>query len=321
MLHPVYLLFMRDGVAWASGGVVMIWQATKLSVHGLVSVLVMLPGVGTAEAQSGSAKTPTCQVSGDLARVPELPEGSGIAASRRLPGRFWAHNDSGEASLIALDAKGTVLGQVRVAGAKVDDWEAIAVGPCAEGSCIYIGDIGDNNAKRSNITIYRIPEPETVSGSVESSQVIRARYPDGAHDAEALLITPKGDMLIVTKGDTGPIGLYRLPSSAQTGAVVTLEAIGKPRQPGKAGEDRITDAAISPNGDWVALRTNTTLLLYRTEKLMSGDWGEAGRISLKALGEPQGEGVAFGDDTAVFLAGEGGGKSQPGTFGHVTCTF
>jgi hypothetical protein len=43
-------------------------------------------------------------------------------------------------------------------------------------------------------------------------------------------------------------------------------------------------------------------------------------MELKALAGPQGEGVAFGPDNVLYLAGEGGGKSQPGTFARLTCT-
>jgi hypothetical protein len=275
-----------------------------------------------AADQNGSARAPSCQVAAPLINVPELPEGSGLAASTRSPGLFWAHNDSAEPVLIALDSKGTVRGRVRVPGATVDDWEAVAVGPCAAGSCIYVGDIGDNGARRRDIVIYRLPEPADASGSAGGADVIRARYPDGAHDAEALLATPSGDLLIVTKGETGPVGLYRLPAGARPGGTVTLQAIGTHRQSGKgAGHQRITDGAVSPGGAWVALRTNTAILLYRTEDLLSGNWKEQSRISLKALGEPQGEGIAFGDERTLYLLGEGGGKSQPGTFGRLTCTF
>jgi hypothetical protein len=296
-------------------------QSINVNVTALLTILVMLPAGGTAEAQSDSVRVPTCQASGELVRVPELPEGSGIAASTRSAGRFLSHNDSGDPLLVVLDSKGTVLGRIRVQEAKVEDWEAIAVGPCAKGSCVYIGDIGDNNARRPDITIYRFPEPAAVSASVERPHVIRARYPDGAHDAEALMVTPQGDVLIVTKGDTGPVGLYRLPSDAQTGSVVTLEAVGARPGAGKTVRDRITDAGLSPRGDWVALRTTSDLLFYRTSDLMSGNWREVSRIPLAALGERQGEGITFGDDRSLFLVGEGGGKSQPGTFGRMTCTF
>ena len=54
---------------------------------------------------------------------------------------------------------------------------------------------------------------------------------------------------------------------------------------------------------------------------MAGNWREAGRIDLGPLGEPQGEGVAFGDDRTLYLVGEGGGKSQPGTVARLSCTF
>jgi hypothetical protein len=274
-----------------------------------------------AAEQDALTKAPTCRVEGALVRVSELPEGSGVAASKQSPGRLFAHNDSGEPVLLALDSKGTVVGRIRVTGAKVEDWEAVAVGPCPSGSCIYLGDIGDNEAERPDITIYRVPEPADASGAVASAEVFRARYPDGAHDAETLLVTPKGDILIVTKGETGPVALYRLPSDAKPGATVTLQPIGKPRQAGKTADERITDGDVSPSGAWVALRTKTAVFLYRAADLMSGNWREAGRLSLTELGEPQGEGIAFGDENTVYLVGEGGRKSQPGTVGRLTCAL
>jgi hypothetical protein len=278
--------------------------------------------VATATAQQIASIAPSCEPAGSLIRVADLPEGSGVAASKRTPGRLWAHNDSREPVLVALDSKGAVVGHLRVSGAKVEDWEAIAIGPCPGATCIYVGDIGDNEAKRDNITIYRVLEPAESGDSVAVADVFRMAYPDGAHDAEALLVTPKGEMLIVTKGDTGPVALYRVPENAKPGGTVTLQPIGKPRQSRKAANDeRITDGAISPSGAWVALRTNTAVLLYRTDDFMSGNWREAGRVSLKAISEPQGEGIAFGDEKTIYLVGEGGGKSQPGTFARLTCAF
>jgi hypothetical protein len=296
----------------------MFLRVIKAGTCAIFGIPFLLATMSTAGAQDGSTRAPTCRAGSGLVRVTELPEGSGIAASKRSPGRFWAHNDSGQPILVALDSKGTVVGRIAVPGAKVEDWESVAVGPCPAGSCIYVGDIGDNEAERREITIYRVPEP-AASGSIDTAEVFRARYPDGPHDAETLLATPKGDILIVTKGETGPVGLYRLPSDAKAGGTVTLQSIGRPRQVGNAAEQRITDGAVSPSGAWVALRTTTALLWYRTTDLMSGNWREAGRMSLKDLGEPQGEGIAFGDDETIYLVGEGGGKSQPGTFGRLTC--
>ena len=294
--------------------------SSTAAVFGIFFFL-FLPTTSNAAGQNGLTTAPTCQVAGPLVKVPELPEGSGVAASRRAPGRLWAHNDSGEPILFALDSKGTVVGRVRVPTSKVEDWEAIAVGPCPAGSCIYLGDIGDNDAERREITIHRLPEPAEPSGPIVGAEVFRARYPDGAHDAETLLVTPEGDILIVTKGRTGPVGLYRLPADTKPGGTVMLQSIGKPHRGRKNADERITDGAVSPNGAWVALRTNTAVLLYRAADLISGQWHEASRVSLKALGEPQGEGIAFGDDKTIYLVGEGGRKSQPGTFGRLTCAL
>jgi hypothetical protein len=262
---------------------------------------------------------PQCQPGAALVRVPELPEGSGLAASRRTPGRFWSHNDSGDAVLFALDGNGRVTGRLALPGVKVDDWEAVAVGSCPSGSCIYLADIGDNNATRKRITVYRVAEPAAASGPVEVTGVFYATYPDRAHDAEALLVTDDGRLHIVTKGETGPVSLYRFPTELQSGTTMRLERVGGPRPP--AGKDRITDGAVSPDGRWVVLRTEQQLMFYRTTDLLSGNWREAGRVALATLGEPQGEGVTFGSDNVLYLMSEGGGQKQPGAFARLTCTL
>ena len=59
---------------------------------------------------------------------------------------------------------------------KVDDWEAVAVGACPGGSCIYIADIGDNEAERKRITIHRVPEPSN-EDSVAVKDTFHATYP------------------------------------------------------------------------------------------------------------------------------------------------
>jgi hypothetical protein len=263
---------------------------------------------------------PACRPSGPTSAVTGLTEGSGLAASRRMPGRFYAHNDSSGSVLFVLDAGGRVVGQLRVPQVAIQDWEAVTVGPCAAGSCIYIGDIGDNDAKRRRITVYRVPEPAAESGSLSAAEAIHATYPDGAQDAESLLVSPEGQLFIVTKGATGPVSLYRFPTDSAPGAAVRLERVGPPRAAGRIpGPERITDGAVSPDGVWVALRSNRSLVFYRSRELFTGTWREAGRIDLRALEEPQGEGIAFGADGAIHLVGESGGRSRNGTFGTLRC--
>jgi hypothetical protein len=250
--------------------------------------------------------------------VPGLSEGSGLALSRRVPGRLWTHNDSGKPVLFALDARGAVSGRLEVTGAAVDDWEAIAVGPCGAGSCLYIGDIGDNDASRQRVTVYRLPEPDTASGTAAVADVFHATYPDGPHDAEALLIGGDGRLHIVTKGEKGPLGIYRFPSQLKPGTTAQLERVGAPSSKPDA-QSRVTDGAVSPDGQWAVLRTRSGLTFYRASDLLAGHWRADTRVDLAALKEPQGEGVALANNLSVFLAGEGGGKGQAGTFARVTC--
>jgi hypothetical protein len=274
------------------------------------ALLTMTPAMDAA---------PRCAPAGELRRVPELVEGSGVAASRRVPGRLWAHNDSGAPVLFALSRDGSVTGRVRLEGATVHDWEAVAVGPCGAASCVFVGDIGDNDAARDHITVYRVEEPASDSGTA-TAIAFHARYPDRPQDAEALVVDRDGRLFIITKGGRGPVSLYRFPAQLKAGTTVELERVGSPRSPGKPGpHDRITDAALSANGEWVALRTTTRVTLHSATEFMAGNWREAARVSLAPLGEAQGEGLTFASDGTLYLVGEGGGKKRPGTFAKLSC--
>src|SRR5688572_11222258 len=101
--------------------------------------LLPVPASGNTRTQ---APADTCKPDGRLTTIPDLTEGSGIAVSRSVPGRLWTHNDSGSPMLLALDAQNGATARVSVSGAAVEDWEAVAIGRCAPGSCLYIGDIG-----------------------------------------------------------------------------------------------------------------------------------------------------------------------------------
>ena len=124
---------------------------------------------------------------------------------------------------------------------------------------------------------------------------------------------------VVTKGDTGAVALYRFPSELQAGATMRLERVGDPRPGGN--KDRITDGAVSPDGRWVALRSRDAVMLYRATDLLTGNWRELGRVPLKTLAEPQGEGVTFAADNSFYLISEGGGKKRPGRFARLTCAL
>jgi hypothetical protein len=283
------------------------------------AMMVVVPAAAW-RAASQVDSGPTCKPVGSLMHLAGLPEASGLVASAAMPGRLWAHNDSGKPEIFALDAKGTVTGRVSLTGAALEDWEAMASAPCGNGSCLYVGDIGDNGANRKEITIYRVPEPVKAAGAAHVDAVFRASYPDRAHDAEALLAAPDGTLYIVTKGETDHVALYRFPRELRAGTTMRLERVGAPLSKGQIDQDvRITDGAISPDGAWVVLRTRAALTFYRAAEFFKGDFRAARQMDLTPLGEPQGEAVAFGPSNMVYVAGEGGGKSQPGTLAVLSC--
>jgi hypothetical protein len=283
--------------------------------------LVMFGAIATLTYCAQAAAGPvSCRVVGRPVQLPQLPEASGVALSRRNPRVLWTHNDSGEPVVFALDSTGRLLGRVRVAGADVADWEAVAVGPCPGGSCLYVADIGDNDANRPRITVYRVPEPAPGEAATRPAEALHATYPDGAHDAEALFVTADGDLFVVTKGETGPIALYRFPRPLRGGAAVRLERIATLGGQVKK-KDRITDAGASPDGQWIALRTRDVIMFHRTAELTSGRRGEPLQFDVTALGERQGEGIALASGGTVYLVGEGGGKKRPGTLARIACTL
>ncbi len=238
-------------------------------------------------------------------------ETSGIAASRAQPGVLWTHGDSDDDPLLfAIDTLGHDLGSFRVVGASNVDWEAVRLAPCATGSCLFIGDIGDNTERRSSVTIYRVPEPRVTNDS--SSQrasaratALRVRYPDGSHDAEAMLVTPVGDIFLITKGRGGGVRVYRVPASAWDSSRITVATLAGtlPIRPDSTGARLVTDAALAPDGVRVVVRTYRDLYFFRLrpDRLITEQPPRACNI----LGlEIQGEGVDWLDGRTLVLTSE-----------------
>ena len=252
---------------------------------------------------------------------PQLEESSGIAAGDE-PDLFWTFNDSGnDAAVYAVGAGGAGRGRVEVAGAKNNDWEDIARGPCPTGSCLYIADIGDNDAKRDDVELYRIPEPAPGDAETGSAERFRIRYPGGPRDAEALFVLPAGELYVIAKGRDHPIAIFRYPLPFRPDETVELERVRELSAAPVPRDNQITAAAASPNGRWVALRSYTELLVFRTGGLLATTGEPALRVDLRPLGEPQGEGVAMMGDGEVVLTSEGGPIGGSGTIARLRCTL
>ena len=276
-------------------------------------VVVAAVAILSFSAQAPPAQT--CKPIGRPQFLPAVPEASGVAEAG---GALWTHNDSGPPVLFRLDASAPPTA-VTVAGADVRDWEDLASASCTPGTCLYIADIGDNRGSRERITIYEVPVPASGTTSTKPSAVHHLRYPDHPHDAEALLVVRGRAQLklspsffVITK--EVPARVYELAAQPKPGETGTLRLFRTLTE-----KVRITGAALSADERWIALRSNTTLLLFTLDNFTQGD--EPLRIDLRGLKEPQGEGVAFRRAGELWLVSEGGGSDASGMFTRIHCAF
>ena len=268
---------------------------------------------------------------------PRLRESSGVAVSRAHAGVLWTHNDSGDGPyLYATDLRGHDRGFLLVPGAEATDWEDMGLGPCPPptraGSCVYLADTGDNLESRASVTVYAVPEPEPPTGrgdtlrTTAAPAILQLRYPDGAHDVEAIYVSPRDSALyLVSKGRSGSIGVYRVtradwPVRPGGAGVVTAARLQILDIRPDAGFGRwVTGAAIRPDGRLVAIRTYGEIYFFYP--------GVGGRLTparehacdIGALDEPGGgEAVDFLDDTSLVLTSEGL-RGRAGTIHRVEC--
>lgn len=195
---------------------------------------------------------------------PELNELSGIVA---LDSGLWAHNDSGdEARVFRLDEAGATQAVVRLEGVQAFDWEDMTGAGPAAGE-LFVGDIGDNEGIRNEVTVLRfaVPEPPPV-GEVTipagDIQTITLRYPDGPRDAETLLVDPATrDIVIVHKRFGGASEVYQAPEADWADGEAELERIGIV-EVGDTPLDATTAGDVGADGQVVALRTYAAVLVF-----------------------------------------------------------
>jgi hypothetical protein len=260
---------------------------------------------------------------------PALLENSVAVMSRRNPGVFYSMNDSDNEPLVfALDTTGADRGVWRVTNATNIDWESASLGPCGvsqhAATCLYIGDTGDNDAVYSSRAIYRTPEPTAANvpdfnGELAAEKLAYV-YSDGPRDVEAMYVAPNGDAFLISKRplrgrDRGlrPSLVYRLPASAwgSTAQAVAQLVDSLSIVPGSAPLRVVTDASLSPDGRRLAVRTYGQVFVYATDSGTGRvDHSVAPSVcNVVPLGEEQGEGITWIDDSGRFVFTSEGGSS------------
>ncbi|MDF2439693.1 MAG: hypothetical protein JWN98_677 [Abditibacteriota bacterium] len=248
-----------------------------------------------------------------------LDECSGLGASRRYPGSWWMHNDSGdEARLFLVDAKGKTRVTVLLQGAYADDWEDMAVAqPNDKGAAwVYVADIGDNLKLRDAITIYRFREPAVPPQSTLTDITVRAesltlQFPDGARDAETLIANARGELMIVAK-TTGASEFFVTPKAFQNGATQTLQSVGSYQFGESSDGSRRVRPRLTTGGDLSQDQRRIAICTYTQAHewtLPEGSWktllNSKPRVyDLPPL--PQIEAIAYGaDGKSLFITSEG----------------
>lgn len=240
---------------------------------------------------------------------PRLVELSGLAV---VGDAVWAMADGGRrVELLRLDPDTCAVVGRRTAAVDPYDPEDLAGAP--DGS-LWVGDIGDNDRRRATVALIVVP-------SNGPTQLHRLTYPDGPHDAEALLVDARGVPTVVTK-DIATTGIYQ-PEGPLTGGaprplvhiadlvLPSSDTVGGPI--GGFGTRTVTGGAVTADGRVVALRTYTDAWLYAAP---GGDVAAALRgtpVRVPLPDEPQGEAVAFLPDGTLLS----GSESRGGAVGQL----
>ncbi len=260
--------------------------------------LVPLAAPGAASAEEAPPATVQCEITD-----PGLPELSGLVVG--ADGTMLAINDGGDQVAVHVVDAGCQVTGVHTADVDPYDPEDLAVG--SDGT-LWLADTGDNNAARETVALIAL-RPDG------STTVYRLTYPDGARDAEALLLAPDGTPYLVTKEVLGSSDVFRpvaaLEAAGTVGLVevgsVDLTLTGTPGGPvGRAGQLLVTGGAVAADGHALALRTYTDAYVWPLagSDVAAALAAEPVRIALPD--SPQGEAISFSADGAsLVVASEG----------------
>jgi len=257
-------------------------------VVGAIAVVSML-GVARAAAPEVESASAHVQCRFSDARLIEI---SGITWSRRHPGVYWVHNDSGNGPYIyAID--GTTcrtLARVRIGNIGARDIEAIATGTDPDGrSVLWVGDIGDNRDSWPSVRLHAVVEPETLIDQELSAVTYLFTYADIPHDAESILAEPNSARVWVVTKQLAAGGIWRV-VLCRTATTTATRIVGV--------GGLVTDAAFSPDGTKFVIRDYLRAYMYQAP-VSADTMVRPTRVELPI--EPQGEAITFTPDGLGLL--------------------
>jgi len=256
-------------------------------------------------------------------KYPEMDEISGIASSRTNKNILYVHNDSGDTSrFFAISPNGQLKetfyfkADPKNPAANVIDCEDIAVGLGTEKgkSYIYLGDIGDNHKARQSISVYRFQEPvidENKAKTTLKTNIIHLKYPDGAHDAETLMVDPVERLLYIVTKREDSVGVYSAPLNASFTGTILLQKRCKIHFKGLPLLKWVTAGDISADGKQLLLKSYQKVYYWKRLPGVSV-WKtlQQNPAELPYTAEKQGEAIGFTPDgKGYYTTSEG--KNAP----------
>ena len=259
-----------------------------------------------------------------------LAEASGMAISGD-GSRLYVINDGSRPVIHVVSPDGSAIESVQITGFQPRDVEEIARGRCGTEDCLYVGDIGDNAARRETVQIAIVPERDDFAAEVAPLRVVTARYPDGAQDAEAIAIDPAGDLWLMTKARFGlvaPSRIYHLAAAALAAdGVQVFEPRGEIPLPTlmsslNGGRRVVTGMDIAPDGSRFVLLTyeGAVEIGQPLGATLPTEWHE-GRTHRPIATAPliQAEAIAYADDGKAIIYTTESIERSPALIVRQTC--
>lgn len=160
-----------------------------------------------------------------------LNENSGIQPDQNF---IWTFNDSGGKNILyKTDFNGNIIKELLIENAKNIDWEDIT----ADNNYIYVGDFGNNNGNRQDLTIYKIKKSLTNDDLKQSikAELITFEYSnrvdfqkkpyDHDFDCESMFIYKNQIHLLTKAWKTGISSHFVLPTKTGNHKAQLLEKL------------------------------------------------------------------------------------------------
>ncbi|QWX83213.1 hypothetical protein H0I23_12220 [Cellulophaga sp. HaHaR_3_176] len=265
-----------------------------------------------------------CSNYGQLNFITKLPkavkENSGIAYYGNE--KAWFIEDHGNDDILyQIGFNGNLLREIKVKNGGNNDWEDLAKD--SEGN-LYIADTGNNNNKRKDLTIYKVPNPENNSGNSIDAEKITFNYPEQKefppkkdnliYDAEAIFYK-NNSIFIITKDRSKPFKgralIYKVPAKKGNYEAVL---VGEFNPCNTDGICQVTSADISPDGKKIVLLGYGLLWVFSDFTTDNFTQGSLKTIELGAT--TQLESVSFSDNNTLLISDEERGKTGQNLYSY-----